>query len=172
MGLYPGRTIAASLLCACLSIAAPATATAQQDTYTPTGMILLGVHTAYDLTGKAPGVGMQLRLPLTAKLDLAPSGDLYFKDGTTYGQIILDLVAPFKAQGAGNYFGVGTAIVRSGAHGSVPNDTHIGPDFVFGVTTIHPTGTLLARPFFEVRWTIVTGPNPFTAVAGLNFRIF
>lgn len=172
MGLYQGRTIAVFLLSACLSIAAPATAAAQQDTYSPTGMILLGVHTTYDLTGKAPGVGMQLRLPLTAKLDLAPSGDLYFKDGATYGQIVLDLVAPFKAQGAGNYFGVGTTIVRDGGHGTVPNDTHIGPDVVFGVTTIHPTGTLLARPFFEMRWTIVTGPNPLAMVAGLNFRIF
>ncbi|MGB7212430.1 MAG: hypothetical protein WBC97_07340 [Gemmatimonadales bacterium] len=153
-------------------IASTATLAAQQQTYAPTGAVMIGVHASYDLTGKAPGVGMQLRLPLTAKMDLAPSGDLYFKNGLTYGQLDLDLVAPFKAQGAGNYFGVGTAIVRSGGNGTTPNDTRIGPEVVVGITSTRPSGTLLARPYFEMRWTILTGPNPLALTAGLNFRLF
>lgn len=172
MGLHPGRSTAAPFFLALLTVVAAAPLAAQQQTFAPTGAVLIGVHTSYDFTGKAPGVGMQLRLPLTAKMDLAPGGDLYFKDGATYGQLDLDLVAPFKAQGAGNYFGVGTAIVRSGGNGTTPNDTRIGPDVVVGVTSTHPIGTLLARPFFEVRWTVLTGPNPLAATAGLNFRLF
>lgn len=172
MGPGPGRSAASALLPALLTVALAVPAAAQQQVFLPTGAVMIGVHTSYDFTGKAPGVGMQLRLPLTPKMDLAPSGDLYFKNGVTYGQLDLDLVAPFKAQGAGNYFGVGTAIVRSGGNGTTPNDTRIGPDIVVGVTSTHPMGTLLARPFFELRWTILTGPNPLAATAGLNFRLF
>lgn len=164
--------MAVLLLWVMASMASAAPIAAQQQTYSPIGAVMIGVHASYDATGKAPGVGMQLRLPLTAKMDLAPSGDLYFKNGLTYGQLDLDLVAPFKAQGAGNYFGVGTAIVRSGGSGGTPNDTRIGPEVVVGVTSTHPSGTLLARPYFELRWTVLTGPNPLALTAGLNFRLF
>ncbi|MGH7592063.1 MAG: hypothetical protein ACREL2_11570 [Gemmatimonadales bacterium] len=162
----------ATLLLPMVLLASASSVAAQRQTYAPIGAVMIGVHTSYDATGNAPGVGMQLRLPLTSKMDLAPSGDLYFKNGVTYGQVDLDLVAPFKAQGAGNYFGVGTAIVRSGGNGTTPNDTRIGPEVLVGITSTHPAGTLLARPYFELRWTVLTGPNPLALTAGLNFRLF
>lgn len=155
-----------------LALALAPAAAAQQQVFAPTGTVQIGVHAAYDMTGKAPGVGMQMRLPLTVKLDLAPSGDLYFKNGSTYGALFLDLIAPFKNSTQGNYFGIGTAIVRNGGGGTAPNDTRIGPDVVLGVTSTRPRGTLLARPYFEARWTILTGPNPFSLIVGLNFRLF
>lgn len=155
-----------------LAVVSATAAAAQQQIFAPTGMVQIGVHASYDATGKAPGVGMQLRLPLTLTLDLAPSGDLYFKNGSTYGELNLDLIAPFKNSGQGNYFGIGTAIVRNGGSTTSANDTRIGPDVVLGVTSTKPKGSLLARPYFEVRWTILTGPNPFALIAGLNFRLF
>ena len=150
---------------------APGALLAQQQLYTPTGMQVIGLHAAYDATGKALGVGLQARLPLTARLDLAPSGDLFFKDNGTWGQLNLDLIAPFTDATTGNYFGIGGSLVRNGGTATAPNVTRLGPDFVLGVTSTH-AGGLLARPYFEVHWTIVTGRNPFQVMGGLNFRFF
>lgn len=144
---------------------------AQRQYFAPTGIQLIGVHAAWDATGKALGVGLQARLPLTAKLDLAPSGDLFFKDEGTWGQLNLDLIAPFQDATSGNYFGLGASVVRTGGTATTPNTTHFGPDIVLGMTSTRP-GKFLARPYFEARWTIVSGRNPFQLMAGLNFRFF
>lgn len=153
------------------ALASPPVLLAQQQLFTPTGTQLIGLHAGYDATGKALGVGLNARLPLTPKLDLAPSGDLFFKDNGTWGQLNVDLVAPFADATTGNYFGMGASLVRNGGTATTPNSTHVGPDFVLGITSTHP-GSLLARPYFEVHWTIVTGRNPFQLMAGLNFRFF
>jgi hypothetical protein len=154
-----------------ITLIAAAPLQAQRQSFAATGMQVIGVHAAWDATGKALGVGLQARLPVTAKLDLAPSGDLFFKDNGTWGQLNLDLIGSFQDASTGNYFGIGASVVRSGGTATTPNSTHFGPDFVLGVTSTHP-GTLLARPFFEARWTVVEGRNPFQLMAGLNFRFF
>ena len=134
-------------------------------------MQLIGIHAAYNWTDKTLGLGLQARFPLSPKLDLAPSGDLYFKDDATRGQLNLDVIGPFGEQGKGGYFGFGLGIVRNGGSGTVTNTTRIGPNLVLGVTSTKPT-SFPARPYFEARWTIITGPNPFQVAAGLNFKLF
>ncbi|MFI5235037.1 MAG: hypothetical protein ACHQXA_04945 [Gemmatimonadales bacterium] len=168
---FPTAAFPALLLCCAAVLAFPRPAAAQQMTFAAVGMQLIGIHAGYNWTDKAPGLGLQARLPLSPKVDLAPSGDLYFKDNATQGQLNLDILGPFGQPGKGGYFGFGLGIVRNGGSSTVSNTTRIGPDFVMGITSTKPA-SYLARPYFEVRWTIVTGPNPFQLLAGLNFRLF
>lgn len=151
--------------------ALPRGASAQVQRFPATGMQLIGIHAAYDWPARAPGIGMQVRLPLTAKVDLYPNGDLYFKDNGTFGHINLDVLGPFGDPNKGSYIGLGASVVRSGGTASTPNTTRLGPDFVIGVTSTRPQ-RFLARLYFEVHWTVISGQNPFQLMTGLNFRFF
>ena len=117
-----------------------------------------GLRVGYDLTGKGPGAGGQIKVPLGA-LDLMPSAD-WIASGTREGwQVNIDGALRLgRLQAA--YVGGGVGIANSVSK----------PNIFFGLSPHRRVPGRAAHGYFEARWTL-TDPSRFIMVLGLNFRL-
>jgi hypothetical protein len=128
----------------------------------------LGLRPGYDFDIDAWSFGAQLRLALGpgGRIQIIPSGDLYFFDGNTDWQINVD--AALRDRGA-MYFGGGLAITNRDFTGTGDEDTKYGGNLLAGLKIRMRRSPV--RPYIEGRWTFIEEENPFRLVVGLNFLL-
>lgn len=127
-----------------------------------------GVRGGFDFDADVGSAGAQLRIPIFAPLQLAPSGDVFFDDAPTEWQLNADLLIRPVGLG-GLYGGAGAAFVNLD-QGQTDDETEVGLNVIVGLDG----GTVwftTVRPFVEARWTYVDDLDPFRLVAGINVPV-
>jgi hypothetical protein len=128
------------------------------------GPIEVGVRVGRDFENHAWSAGALARVPIGQRLELRPSGDVFFpKDGKTGWQANGDAAIPFGPGGT-VYGGGGIAFVHLDG-----DKTRTGYNLFFGL--IPSTAQTGWKPFLEFRWTFVHDTSPFRLVAGFTRRI-
>ena len=128
------------------------------------GPITVGPRVGRDFENHAWSVGGQITVPVKRRLELRPSGDVFFpKDGDTGWQANGD-VAIHVGQGGGLYGGGGVAFSHPGG-----GETKTGYNLFFGLSTAPPQQR--TKPFLEFRWTFVNDTSPFRLALGLTYRL-
>jgi len=157
------------IILSCLLILSPNDVSAfrpgRPGTMTPSSSEL-GLRPGYDFDIDAWSFGAQLRLALGpgGRIQIIPSGDLFFVDGNTDWQINID--AALRDRGA-MYFGGGLAIANRDFAGTGDEDTKYGGNLFAGLKIRMRRSPV--RPYIEGRWTFIEEENPFRLVVGLNF---
>lgn len=127
-----------------------------------------GLRGGYDFDVEAWSAGAQIGVALRPRLVLAPSGDLFFRDGRTDWQVNGDLVLRPRPHGL-IYGGGGVAAVHRASDGAEDEaDTRVGANAFVGLSTPGLRRRARVRPFVEARWTFVDGESPFRLAFGLN----
>jgi hypothetical protein len=123
-----------------------------------------GVRAGRDFENHAWSAGALIRLPVGQRLELRPSGDVFFpKEGKNGWQINGDADIPFGPGGT-VYGGGGIAFVHLDG-----DKTRTGYNLFFGLI---PSNTQIGwKPFLEFRWTFVHDTSPFRLVGGFTRRI-
>ena len=128
------------------------------------GPITIGPRVGRDFENHAWSLGGQIGIPVGRRLELRPSGDLFFpKRGDTGWQINGDAAIHF-GQGGGLYGGGGVAFSHPGG-----GDTKTGYNLFFGLGTSPPLQRL--KPFIEFRWTFVNDTSPFRLALGFTYGL-
>ena len=128
------------------------------------GPIQTGFRVGRDFENHAWSVGVVATIPVRQRLELRPSGDLFFpKDGKTGWQANGDAAIPFGPGGT-VYGGGGIAFVHLNG-----DKTRTGYNLFFGL--IPSTAQTGWRPFLEFRWTFVNDTSPFRLALGVTHRI-
>jgi hypothetical protein len=128
------------------------------------GPITIGPRVGRDFENHAWSLGGQVGIPLGRRIEVRPSGDLFFpKRGDTGWQVNGD-VAIHVGQGGGLYGGGGIAFSHPGG-----GDTKTGYNLFFGLSTSPPLERL--KPFVEFRWTFVNDTSPFRLAAGFTYAL-
>jgi hypothetical protein len=149
-----------------LPLLVPVTAAAQyrQSNSLIHGPITIGPRTGRDFENHAWSVGGQIGVPVGRRLELRPSGDVFFpKDGDTGWQVNGD-AAIHLGQGGGLYGGGGVAFSHPGG-----GETKTGYNLFFGLSTAPPNQRL--KPFVEFRWTFVNDTSPFRLALGFTYAL-
>lgn len=144
----------------------PGSASAQyrRGTSLITGPITIGPRVGRDFENHAWSLGGQVGIPVGKRLELRPSGDLFFpKHGDTGWQLNGDAAIHF-GQGGGLYGGGGVAFSHPGG-----GDTKTGYNLFFGLSTAPPLQRL--KPFVEFRWTFVNDTSPFRLALGFTYGL-
>jgi hypothetical protein len=129
------------------------------------GPFTIGPRVGRDFENHAWSLGGQIGIPVGKRLELRPSGDLFFpKHGDTGWQLNGD-AAIHLGQGGGLYGGGGVAFVHPGGGG----DTKTGYNLFFGLSTSPPLARL--KPFVEFRWTFVNDTSPFRLALGFTYGL-
>jgi opacity protein-like surface antigen len=128
------------------------------------GQLEAGIRAGRDFENHAWSAGALLRLPVQQRLELRPSGDVFFpKEGKKGWQINGDADIPFGPGGT-VYAGGGIAFVHLD-----DDKTRTGYNLFFGLIPSNAqTGW---KPFVEFRWTFVHDTSPFRLVGGFTHRI-
>jgi hypothetical protein len=128
------------------------------------GPITIGPRVGRDFENHAWSLGGQIGIPVGKRLELRPSGDLFFpKRGDTGWQLNGDAALHF-GQGGGLYGGGGVAFSHPGG-----GDTKTGYNLFFGLSTAPPLQRL--KPFVEFRWTFVNDTSPFRLALGFTYGL-
>jgi hypothetical protein len=128
------------------------------------GPITIGPRVGRDFENHAWSLGGQIGIPVRSRLELRPSGDLFFpKHGDTGWQLNGD-AAIHLGQGGGLYAGGGVAFSHPGG-----GDTKTGYNLFFGLGTSPPLQRL--KPFVEFRWTFVNDTSPFRLALGFTYAL-
>ncbi|HET8833496.1 MAG TPA: hypothetical protein VFN08_02115 [Gemmatimonadales bacterium] len=128
------------------------------------GPITIGPRVGRDFENHAWSLGGQIGIPAGKRLELRPSGDLFFpKHGDTGWQLNGD-AAIHLGQGGGLYAGGGVAFSHPGGGG-----TKTGYNLFFGLGTSPPLQRL--KPFVEFRWTFVNDTSPFRLALGFTYGV-
>jgi hypothetical protein len=128
------------------------------------GPISIGPRAGRDFENHAWTLGGQISLPVGLRLELRPSGDLFFpKHGDTGWQLNGD-AAIHVGQGGGLYGGGGIAFFHPGG-----GKTFTGYNLFFGLSTAPPLDRL--KPFAEFRWTFVNDTSPFRLAVGFGYAL-
>ena len=128
------------------------------------GPIEAGFRVGRDFENHAWSVGLLASIPVEQRLQLRPSGDLFFpKDGKTGWQANGDAAIPFGPGGT-VYGGGGIAFVHLNG-----DKTRTGYNLFFGL--IPSTAQNGSRPFLEFRWTFVHDTSPFRLALGFTRQI-
>lgn len=149
-----------------LVVLLPASAHAQRRGRAPLihGPLELGPRVGRDFENHAWSVGGQVVIPVGQRMELRPSGDLFFpRDAGTAWQANGDAAIRF-GQGGGLYGGGGVAFFHA-----ANSDTKTGYNLFFGLSTAKPDDR--TKPFVEFRWTFVNHTSPFRLALGLNYRL-
>lgn len=128
------------------------------------GPIEAGLRAGRDFENHAWSSGAVARIPVGKRLELRPSGDLFFPKGGKTG---------WQANGdADILFGPGGTVYGGGgiAFTHLNGDkTRTGYNLFFGL--IGAPAEARYKPFLEFRWTFVDGTSPFRLVGGVTRRI-
>ena len=128
------------------------------------GPITIGPRVGRDFENHAWSLGGQIGIPVGRRLELRPSGDLFFpKRGDTGWQLNGDAAIHF-GQGGGLYGGGGVAFSHPGG-----GDTKTGYNLFFGLSTSPPLQRL--KPFLEFRGTFVNDTSPFRLALGFTYGL-
>jgi len=126
--------------------------------------ITVGPRVGRDFENHAWSLGGQIGIPVGQRLELRPSGDLFFpKHGDTGWQLNGDAAIHF-GQGGGLYGGGGVAFSHPGG-----GETKTGYNLFFGLSTSPPLQRL--KPFVEFRWTFVNDTSPFRLALGFTYGL-
>ncbi len=128
------------------------------------GPIAVGPRVGREFDNKAWTVGGQVAVPLGRRLELRPSGDLFFPSGEGMGWQLNGDAAIRLGEGGGLYAGGGVAFVH-------PDDggTETGYNLFFGLSTAAPYQR--TKGFLEFRWTFVDDTSPFHLALGFLYRL-
>ena len=128
------------------------------------GPITIGPRVGRDFENHAWSLGGQLGIPVGRRLEVRPSGALFFpKHGDTGWQLNGD-AAIHLGQGGGLYAGGGVAFSHPGG-----GETKTGYNLFFGLSTSPPLQRL--KPFAEFRWTFVNDTSPFRLAVGFTYGL-
>jgi hypothetical protein len=128
------------------------------------GPITIGPRVGRDFENHAWSLGGQIGVPVGKRLELRPSGDVFFpKHGDTGWQLNAD-AAIHLGQGGGLYAGGGVAFSHPGG-----GKTKTGYNLFFGLGTSPPLQRL--KPFAEFRWTFVNDTSPFRLALGFTYGL-
>lgn len=123
----------------------------------------VGPHVSYNFDAEKAGIGGQLGLPLTSRLDFYPSFDIFFVDqGSLFG-----LNADFKIHpdpASALYLGAGLNLARLSVNGN--SDTNAGLNLLGGLEASF--GAI--HPYAELRLILGDG-SAVQLSTGLNFTI-
>jgi hypothetical protein len=128
------------------------------------GPIAVGPRVGRDFENKAWTVGGQIALPLGSRLELRPSGDLFFPRDEGMGWQLNGDAALHLGEGGGLYVGGGIAFVHPD-----DADTETGYNLFFGLSTAPPHQR--TKGFLEFRWTFVDDTSPFRLALGFLYRL-
>jgi hypothetical protein len=148
------------------ALLAPVTARAQyrRSNSLVHGPISIGPRVGRDFENHAWSLGGQISVPVGRRLELRPSGDLFFpRHGDTGWQVNGD-AAIHLGQGGGLYGGGGIAFSHPGG-----GQTKTCYNLFFGLSTSPPLERL--KPFAEFRWTFVNDTSPFRLALGFSYRL-
>lgn len=128
------------------------------------GPITVGPRVGRDFENHAWSVGGQIGIPMGKRLELRPSGDLFFPKDAKMGWQANGDAAIHLGQGGGLYGGGGVAFYHPGG-----GETKTGYNLFFGLSTAPPLQRL--KPFIEFRWTFVNNTSPFRLVSGFTYGL-
>lgn len=128
------------------------------------GPISVGPRVGREFDNKAWTVGGQAAVPLGRRLELRPSGDLFFPSGEGMGWQLNGDAAIRLGEGGGLYAGGGVALVHPD-----DADTETGYNLFFGLSTAPPDQR--SKGFLEFRWTFVDDTSPFHLALGFLYRL-
>jgi hypothetical protein len=161
---------AAALGCLLLALSA-GDAAAQRRRQAATGPMEAGIRGSRDFDVDKWGVGAQARIPFGQRLELHPSADLYFLEGSKGWQANADGAIRFGP--GGNLFaGGGLAIAELNF---ADDERKTGYNIFFGLALAKPEKRV--KPFVEFRWSHIdddvegTDDTRFRLAAGLNWAL-
>lgn len=126
-----------------------------------------GIHGAYDFEAEHVGIGIHGQIPVVRRISLAPGGDLYFGNQTTW-QMNADLLLGLPVVHPGG----GLAIVDGSRVDS--ESAEVGYNLFLSIQPLmqlkrRPERPV--RPFAEVRWTFANEEQIFRLAFGVSIRI-
>lgn len=125
------------------------------------GPVQAGLRAGRDFENRAWSLGGQVVVPIGERLELRPSGDLFFPRGPTGWQANGDAAIRI-GPGGGIYGGGGVALASLDGGGS-----ETGYNLFFGLSTASPRDRL--KSFLEFRWTFLDAESPFRLAGGFNY---
>ncbi|HEX9971609.1 MAG TPA: hypothetical protein VGD14_06025 [bacterium] len=132
--------------------------------------VILGLRAGYDYDAEAWSLGGQFMLPLgigQGGLQIIPSGDLFFINGTTDWQINLDAAIRLMML----YGGVGIAYLNRDFQQPDEKDKKTGTNLFIGMPLPLPLRKLRILPVIEARWTEIENERLFRLVVGDDVRL-
>jgi hypothetical protein len=152
-------TIRATSILAALILGAAASGQAQ------THRNHLGPRVSYDFDADAPGLGMQLGVPVARHLEFYPSVDFFFPDVGSLVAVNADVkYRAGRAESSWLYVGTGLNIASRKVHDV--SHTNSGLNLFMGIESLRGR----VHPFGEIRLTVGDGSKGQLA-GGLNFTL-